>query len=761
MKKLLPVVLIVIGIIMVLVLGAYIAIRAYLTPARMHNLAQKIASESIKYPVQIGRVSLSVGWKIGVAIDDVTLSNPPGFPVEPMVKIEKVRLNLELLPLLRHQIVISSIDLNRLEANITRNRAHQFNTFLLLPKEAAGKNGDWALSLAAIKFNKCRIKYVDEPQKPAILISDLNQVLDFKGTKIAAAGELSIFVPKNKNLPDMKIRVKNNVEYDTLKKNISLRKLAVIYEPLTLNATGSILNMDQIDISADLNVEELARVAVLIPEKSRPQKLGGSLKTTIAVGGTVKNPRLRGKAELKNVSVTLSGAAKPVENIQGVVDFDLNSIPGIKLQGQMAGTKFNLTGAVTNLKSPILDLAVRIAGDLKDLEGISAATQGVTMSGPLSLSAAVKGPASNPSYSGDLSITGGQLDGIGFAKPMTNFRIKAGVQNNAIRIWECGGNIGKSDFNLSGNVANFKKPVVQIVSSSNTIDLDEMLPKPGPGKKAAPGKAVPVTLQGKVKVAKLNGLDMEFRNVNTNINYENGIVDLKNCTADAFDGRVVLDFYYNANKPEPYRLISRMENLSTQKVFKRFLKFEAIEGRLNGVSNFQGNGFSQANLIANLSASGSLKLTNGAFNNFKFITMLLSWMGFQNQNQLPINDLVCNFKITNGKTEVNDWALASSFGNFLFNGSIGLTGAVNMNVTTTLTKEQSDKLKKYHADWLLYYDANGRAIVDAVITGKLTDPKFGLDKKRIEERLKGRIKDEFDKKKKELEDKLKDLFKKK
>jgi len=162
MKKLLPVVLIVIGIIMVLVLGAYIAIRAYLTPARMHNLAQKIASESIKYPVQIGRVSLSVGWKIGVAIDDVTLSNPPGFPAEPMVKIEKVRLNLELLPLLRHQIVISSIDLNRLEANITRNRAHQFNTFLLLPKEAAGKNGDWALSLAAIKFNKCRIKYVDE-----------------------------------------------------------------------------------------------------------------------------------------------------------------------------------------------------------------------------------------------------------------------------------------------------------------------------------------------------------------------------------------------------------------------------------------------------------------------------------------------------------------------------------------------------------------------------------------------------------------------
>jgi uncharacterized protein involved in outer membrane biogenesis len=761
MKKILPVILIVTGVILILILGVYLAVRAYLTPANMRNLAQKLASETIKHPVQIGRVSLSFGWKIGVTIDDVQLPNPPGFPAEPMVKIEKVRLNLQLLPLLRHQIVISSIDLVGLEANLTKNRSNQLNAVLIIPKEAAGKDNAWKLSLSQIKLTKSTIKYVDETQKLAILVSDLNQTVDLRGSKITAVGEQSVFIPKSKGLPEMKLRIKNHVEYDTLKKNIGLRKISVTYEPLTLSATGTVTNLDQLDLSADLNIDDLARANVLIPEKSRPQKLGGSLKTTIAVGGTLKAPRLRGKAELKNVSATLAGATKPVENIQGTVDFDLNSITGMMLQGQVAGTKFSLNGSVTNLKSPIIDLAVQIAGNLKDLEGISAAIQGVTMSGPLSVSAAVKGPAANPSFSGDVSITNGQIDGIGFAKPMTNFRIKAGVQNNAIRIWECGGNIGKSDFNLSGNVANFKKPVVQIANSSNTIDLDEILPKPAPGKKAATGKPLPITLQGTVKVAKLNGMDMEFRNVNTNINFQNGIVDLKNCTADAFDGRVVLDFYYDANKPEPYRLISRMENLSTQKVFKRFLKFEAIEGRMNGVSNFQGNGFSQANVIANLSASGSLKLTNGAFNNFKFITMLLSWMGFANQNQLPINDLVCNFKIVNGKTEVNDWALASSFGNFLFNGTIGLTGSVNMNVTTTLTKEQSNKLKKYHAEWLLYYDAGGRATVDAVITGKLTDPKFSLDKKKIEERLKGKIKDEFDKKKKEIEDKLKDLFKKK
>jgi len=761
MKKILPVILIVVGFFLILILGAYIAVRAYLTPANMRNLAQKLASETIKHPVQIGRVSLSFGWKIGVTIDDVQMPNPPGFPAEPMVKIDQTRLNLKLLPLLRRQIVIGGIDLVGLEANLTKNRLNQVNAVLILPKETAGKDNTWKLSLSEIKLSKSSVKYVDETRKLAILVSDLNQTIELKGSKITAVGEQAVFIPKNKDLPEMKLLIKNRVEYDTLKKNIDLRKLSVIYEPLTLNASGTIANLDQLDLNADLNIDDLSRVSVLIPEKSRPRKISGSLKTTIAVGGTLKAPRPRGRAELKNVSVTLAGATKPVENIQGAFDFDLNSIAGMRLQGQMAGTKFNLSGGVANLKSPILDLTVLIAGNLKDLEGVSAAAQGMTMSGPLSVSAAVKGPAANPSYSGDISITGGQLDGIGFAKPLTNFRIKAGLQNNAIRIWECAGQIGKSDFNITGNVANFKKPVVQMTNTSNTIDLDEMLPKPDPGKKAAAGKPLPVTLQGTFKVARLNGMDMEFRNVSTSLNYENGIVDLKNCSADAFDGKVVFDFYYNANKPEPYRLISRMENLSTQKVFKRFLKFEAIEGRLNGVSNFQGNGFSQANVISNLSASGSMKLTNGAFNNFKFITQLLSWMGFANQNQLPIKDLVCNFKITNGRTEVNDWALASAFGNFLFNGTIGLTGGLNLNLTTTLAKEQSDKLKKYHADWLLYYDSNGRAIVDAVITGKITDPKFSLDKKKIEERLKGRLKDEFDKKKQEIENKLKDLFKKK
>ena len=235
---------------------------------------------------------------------------------------------------------------------------------------------------------------------------------------------------------------------------------------------------------------------------------------------------------------------------------------------------------------------------------------------------------------------------------------------------------------------------------------------------------------------------------------------MKNCNADAFDGRVLFDLYYNVNSPEPYRINSRMTNLSAQRLLKRLLKFDKIEGKLNGVGNFQGKGFGQKAVISNLSASGNFKLNRGMFNNFPMITALLAWLGFKDQKQLRFNDFICYFKIDNGRTKVEDWALATTMGNILTNCNLGLDGKVNLDLTFTLNKKESDALKKYHADWVLFYDKAGKAVIDLNVTGKILEPKFSLDTKKIQQRLKGKIGDEWDKKKKELEQKLKDMFKK-
>lgn len=760
MKKIVLIAGIALAVIVVVAVAGYIAVRSFLTPAQLRSFTQKMASDAIKQPVEIGAVSLKIGFKIGIAVDDVRLSNPAGFPAGPMLSVDRLSMNLKLLPLLRRRIVIGSMDVDGLNASVIRNQGGQVNLVLLVPKEAAGPANAWALSLSTINLHRATVAYQDEATRAVYNLREIDERISFRDKSISADGDLLVVIPAASAAPELKVKIKNDCTFDTLSKDLSVKTFNLENEAIRVRVSGRIAKLDQADLKADAQVTDLAKVLPMLPPKSRPRRLAGSVKAKLDITGPLANPQLRGRAELNAIAVEMPGLAKPIDNVTGVLTFDGNSISSIDIRGQLAALRFTISGGIHGFKTPLLDLKVAAQGDLKDLEGLATPNQSMTMSGPLTVSAAIKGPAANPSYSGDVTITNGVLNGVGFAQPLSNFKFRGALQNNAIRVNECAGMVGRSDFNLTGTISDFKKPVAQVVWTSKLIDLDEMLPKPKPGA-AQTGPPLPLIIQGSAKINQLIGMDMEFKNVATAINYNNGIVDLKDCNADAFDGRVRFDLYYNFNSPEPYRINSRMENLSTQKVFKRFFKCELIEGRLNGAGNFQGNGFTSTKAISNLSASGNVKLNNGTFRSFPFMTAMLGWMGFKDQQNMPFEDWTCSFKITNGKVNADNWALATSMGNFLFNGTLGLTGAVNMNVTATLTKAQSDLLKKYHADWLLYYDPSGRAIVDALVSGKISAPNFALDKQKIQDRLKGRIKDEFDAKKKEFEQKLKDLWKKK
>jgi AsmA protein len=139
---------------------------------------------------------------------------------------------------------------------------------------------------------------------------------------------------------------------------------------------------------------------------------------------------------------------------------------------------------------------------------------------------------------------------------------------------------------------------------------------------------------------------------------------------------------------------------------------------------------------------------------------LLAWLGLKTYEVVDFNDFVVNFNIDRGKAKVNDWALSSKVGDFLLNGTIGLNGSVNMDIATTLSKEHSNIVKKYHGDWIFPIDSKARATIDIKVSGSFTSPNFSLDKNKIKERIKGKVKNEFENKKKEWEAKIKNLLNK-
>uniref|UniRef100_A0A7C4XDP2 AsmA family protein n=1 Tax=candidate division WOR-3 bacterium TaxID=2052148 RepID=A0A7C4XDP2_UNCW3 len=755
-RKLLKILLVVLGILIVLAIVGYIAISSFLSPAYLRNLVSKIATESLHHPVEIGNVSLKLGFKIGVGIDKINIPNLPGFSAEPMVQIEKTALNFKLFPLLRRQIVISSIDITDFSFNIEKNKENQINFVAIIPGESKGAS--WQLSLAKIALSKGRIRYFDAQTKSEIRITEINQHINFERNFIKVAGSQSVYLLKSRQFPDVILKVSNNIVYDTLAKNIEIKKVVVSYEPVDLNISGTIERMEMLNINLDLKIGDLSKIVSLIPQEFRPQKLSGSLGTNLLVSGSLKEPNFTGKCEIKNIAIRPKEINRDVEKINGSFSFAQNSVKNIVISGLIGNTKFEISGAVDNFKNPVLDIIINLSGNLKDFESLTNDLKGTKLSGLVSFNTTVRGALNRPSYFGDYSVTDATIDGVGLEKPITNFIIKGMIQNDAVKISECRGNIGKSDFQFSGTITNFKSPIIQINNVSNLIDLDELLPK---AKKTGGEKrgGIPLTIRGSVKINKLTGMNMEFKNINTGFAYEKGIIDLKNCSAEGFDGKVWFDLYYDSKSPEPYRINTRMDKISAKKVLSRFLKFENLEANLSGVSNFLGRGLDEKAVLQNLTASGNLKLTNGEFKNFAFFNELFNWLGIKGYQAFTFNDFYCSYKIENGKTKVEDWSFVSSIGNFLTQGTIGLDGKINLNITLTLNKKESDALKTYHGDWLLPYDKNGRATVDIIATGKILSPQFKLDTARIKDRLKGVIKDEFDKKKKELEKKLKDLLK--
>ncbi len=756
MSRLLRILLITIGAIIVIMIAGYFLIKSYLTPKTVRNIAEKVVTEALQYPIEIGQVGLRFGFRVGITIDDVKIPNTKGFSRKPRIEIDRTTLNLKLLPLLRRRIVISGLDFSGLKVNVEKNKQNKTNFAAVIPKEAQGSS--WALSLSSVTISQGDVSYVDAMTKTEIKVKDIEQKIKFKGNTVSASGKSTVYILKNQRLPEMIVKVSNEITYDTLKKDLQIKKLTALYDPIDLSIDGTISKLQKLDINAKLKVDDISKLPSLIPADSRPEKLSGTLIATCLVTGTTKKMVVAGNSVLKNVSYTPKGLNRGFTKIHGTFSFTSKAIKDISLSAMFGNAILELSGAINNLNSPTLNLKTKAVGDLQDLEMLTTDMKDMKMKGPLTLNLSIKGTTKKPSYNGDYKINNGFINGIGLAKPISNFIIKGTIANSVARISKCGGNIGHSDFSLTGKITNFEKPIIEINNTSHLIDLDEILPKPEKNKQRQ-GKAVPVTLRGVTKINTFNGANMVFKNINSSFTYENGIIDLKNCTADAFDGKVQFDLYYNINSPEPYRIRTRMTSISTKKILKRFLNFENLEGKLTGISNFQGRGFSKKDVIANLNASANVKLVKGVFRNFALITKLLAWLGMKDHKVVDFDDLVVNFNIDKGKTKVKDWALSSKVGDFLTNGTIGLNGSVNLNVTATLKKKYSNIVKKYHGEWIFPIDSKGQATIDIRITGKFSDPKFSLDKNKIKQRLKGRLKNEFDKKKKEWESKIKDLLK--
>lgn len=133
MKKLIKVlaVLVVIGI--VLVGGAVVALKMMFPLEKLKSMAQEYVAQNYNRDIDFSDVSLNL---IGVTIESFKLSDEGGFEAGSFISADSAVVKVELMPLFKKQIKISTIGFDGVELNVIKNTDGKFNFDNLIPASA-------------------------------------------------------------------------------------------------------------------------------------------------------------------------------------------------------------------------------------------------------------------------------------------------------------------------------------------------------------------------------------------------------------------------------------------------------------------------------------------------------------------------------------------------------------------------------------------------------------------------------------------------
>jgi len=179
------------GILTVLAVGAVTITLAYLDPNDYKGLiADKVKEETGRDLRIDGNISLSYYPWLGLDVEGVSLSNASGFGELPFLKTKVIKARAKLLPLLRKELEMDTLVLHGVTINLARNAEGVTNWDDLVKPQDEAKASDQGMPLVALIIGGIDIKNAN------ILWSDMQQGVEYKITDAnISTGELKFGDP--------------------------------------------------------------------------------------------------------------------------------------------------------------------------------------------------------------------------------------------------------------------------------------------------------------------------------------------------------------------------------------------------------------------------------------------------------------------------------------------------------------------------------------------------------------------------------------
>ena len=477
-------ILIAIGILILLVVVILLVAPAFINANRYHSLVQAQLEKALGRPVSFGDMHLSL-LPPKVGMDKLQIGEDPRFGTSPFVQVSTLFASVKLLPLLRGDVQISAVKLDKPQVDLIRNRQGTWNFASLGKPEQQQAQAPQQQAPPA------------QPSQPAPAAPQTAQNKPSSGSNVS--------------ISDVEITGGQITLVDQQKNSRG------VYNNIDLHVTGYAPGQP-FDVVAALHLPgpgaELAkldgRVGPINSANSLQTPFDGSLSLQqVSIGGVAKvantaAPQVDGVAsgtmKLKNENGSVSSSGS-VELQQGKVrnveigypvklDYELSSDLAKDLVNIQKGTlhlgntPLTITGTANLGPTPAqIDLHVTTSNaSLEDAARLASAfgvafNPGMKVAGNINADVTARGAATSPALNGTLSTGDLTISGSQLKQPVNAKGIQLSLTPSEIRSNQFSASTGNTTVNVQFALANYtsQSPAVDATVKTANANVGELL----------------------------------------------------------------------------------------------------------------------------------------------------------------------------------------------------------------------------------------------------------------------------------------------
>ncbi|MEX1268235.1 MAG: AsmA-like C-terminal region-containing protein [Balneolaceae bacterium] len=465
----------------ILFIIALVALNFYFTDERLKHMILPEVREATGSELNVETMSITFFRtfpQFGVELGNVVLPDRVG---EPVASIEELLVGVELLPLMRDEISISRLSMNRPAIHYTVYSDSTTNIDFLMDltseEEEVEEEGEgYALAIPRFTIRSAEIYYRDETSNTSVQLQDfdadisLNFAELIESTVQAELGSLSASVEGENYLENLSLSLNQTSTVDLENEVLTLTEGTFSIRGLALNLAGTVSSWSSeapvLDLQFSSSSDNFGELLGLAPPEFDDVLAGLETRGALALDGSVSGEIAEETIPRFDLSVMVEdGYLKNPDLPDAIEDISLRLTVNNELatiEEFNARADENTISASGSLERPLDEdgvFSLDFDGDV-DLATISRfypiEELGIEqLSGLLNANASAGGRIDQPeeaTFSGDFVLSNGLLKYVDVPRPVEQINARIEASQDQVIIEESGFSAAQNRFSMSGTV---------------------------------------------------------------------------------------------------------------------------------------------------------------------------------------------------------------------------------------------------------------------------------------------------------------------